>query len=333
MLLLQKATALDTWSVKTRSPELKSAIEDLLSVIEGLKDSRESMIKVFNALTQRVPKVDQAPTVVHKEISAQTERNVKVSDSRLSDNDGDRSTTILSAIAEVRAIVADQQGQLNGILSRSAKDDEINQRSDTSRERKRRKRARTRRRGESQSALGQTSHLEDEDEGPLNHSPSRQSTTTKGGASSWTEVVQRSKKTAKLTPATDKVDGSALTARTAIAKPRTRTRPTAILVKVAAEEFPELSRRIRSGASSEIIDDSVVGLRQAKSSGLLIEVRGDRTWVEVIRAEVAKVAGPEIEVRLFNKELWWRFGTWTSGQAPTKCYRPCPVRSVSNKIP
>lgn len=76
-------------------------------------------------------------------------------------------------------------------MSRSAKDDEINQRSDTSREKKRRKRARTRRRGDSQSASGQTSHLEDEDEGPKNHSPSRQPTTAKGDASSRTDQQQR----------------------------------------------------------------------------------------------------------------------------------------------
>jgi len=60
---------LDTWSVKTRSPELKSAIVDLLSVIAVLKGSRESVIKAFDALTQSIPKVDQAPTaVVFKEV-------------------------------------------------------------------------------------------------------------------------------------------------------------------------------------------------------------------------------------------------------------------------
>ncbi|KAE9528675.1 hypothetical protein AGLY_012250 [Aphis glycines] len=83
------------------------------------------------------------------------------------------------------------RGPLLGRLTWSAKDDKINQRSDTSRERKRRKRARTRRRGDSQSTSGQTSHLEDEDEGPKNHSPSRQPTTAKGDVSFWTDQQQR----------------------------------------------------------------------------------------------------------------------------------------------
>lgn len=85
-LLLQKATSLDVRSAKTRSPDLKSAIEDLLSVVAGLKDSRESVIKAFKTLTLRVPKGEQAPIVVYKEASAQTERNTKYLESQTSDN-------------------------------------------------------------------------------------------------------------------------------------------------------------------------------------------------------------------------------------------------------
>lgn len=46
-----------------------------------------------------------------------------------------------------------------------------------------------------------------------------------------------------------------------------------------------------------ITGDSVVGMRQAKSGGLLIEVRGDAEHIEAVRAEVAKSAGPDVLVK------------------------------------
>ncbi|XP_050066461.1 uncharacterized protein LOC126555603 [Aphis gossypii] len=269
-LLLQKASALDTWSVKTRSPELKSAIEDLLGVIAGLKGSRESVFKAFNALTQRVPKGDQVPTVVHKEASAQTEKNPKVSDPISADNDGDRSTAILSAIAEVRAIVADQQGQLDGLLSRSAKDDEINQRSDTSRERKRRKRARTRRRGDSQSASGQTSHLEDEDEGPKNHSRSRQvrlGSAMETDTEKWTTVVKKPTKRKNPAPAEP---------RTASVKPKAKSKkPPAILIRpLEGQSYADTVRTVRSCGLSRSDIGTNVNMRETKDGSLLLELPG-----------------------------------------------------------
>jgi len=42
-------------------------------------------------------------------------------------------------------------------------------------------------------------------------------------------------------------------------------------------------------------------MRQAKSGGLLIEVRGDQSQIEAVRAEVAKSAGPEFEVRALQQ--------------------------------
>lgn len=89
--------------------------------------------------------------------------------------------------------------------------------------------------------------------------------------------------------------------KSATAQPRVRTRPTAILVNVGPEDFPELSKKIRGGVNHDVIGNSVVGMRQAKSGGLLIEVRGDQTQIEAVRAEVAKSAGPETEVRTLQQ--------------------------------
>lgn len=80
-----------------------------------------------------------------------------------------------------------------------------------------------------------------------------------------------------------------------------RTRPSAILVTVGAEDFPELSKKIRGGVNHVVIGNSVVGMRQTKSGGLLIEVRGDQTQIEAVRAEVAKSAGPGNEERTLQQ--------------------------------
>lgn len=99
----------------------------------------------------------------------------------------------------------------------------------------------------------------------------------------WTKVVKRRQaKTA---------------ADAKVAKQRLRQRPPAIMVDVGAEDFPALARKIRSGANREITGSHVTAMRQARSGGLLIEVRGDSAQVEAVRAEVARSAGPEVAVR------------------------------------
>ncbi|VVC35249.1 Endonuclease/exonuclease/phosphatase,Reverse transcriptase domain,Zinc finger, CCHC-type, partial [Cinara cedri] len=76
-----------------------------------------------------------------------------------------------------------------------------------------------------------------------------------------------------------------------------RSRPQAVLVNVSREDFPELAKKIRSGVRQEVVGDRVIGMRQVRSGGLLIEVRGDTAQVEAIRAEVARSAGEEVSVK------------------------------------
>jgi len=105
----------------------------------------------------------------------------------------------------------------------------------------------------------------------------------------WSEVVRR-RKTANLAKVAPK------TIQTS-AKPTTRARPPAILVDVGREEFPVIAKKIRNGVAKDIIGDSVVGMRQTKSGGLLIEVRGDRVQYEAVKSEIARTAGEEVGVR------------------------------------
>jgi len=55
-LLYQKIQTLETWSVKLRSPEVKTAIDGVISVVTGIKNCREEVHKSFNQLVQRTPK-------------------------------------------------------------------------------------------------------------------------------------------------------------------------------------------------------------------------------------------------------------------------------------
>lgn len=80
-----------------------------------------------------------------------------------------------------------------------------------------------------------------------------------------------------------------------------RSRPPAILVHVSKEDFPALSKKIRGEINHEVTGNHIVGVRQAKSGRLLIQVRGDPSQVEAVRAEVARTAGLEIGVKTLQK--------------------------------
>jgi len=147
-----------------------------------------------------------------------------------------------------------------------------------------------------------------------------------GGSKLLTEVV-RKKPAKKVNPIGKKAetDGTTevpfeltregISAKQATKQQRIRSRPLAILVNVSTEEFPELAKKIRDGVNAEIIGNSVVKTRQSKSGGLLIEVRGDQTQVEAVRAEVARSAGSEVEVRALQQRALVEIGDldqWTS---------------------
>jgi len=114
---------------------------------------------------------------------------------------------------------------------------------------------------------------------------------------SWTDVVKkgRDRKPSRSTARVDTAE------KPLTPQPRARARPSAILVNIGTDEFPELAKKIRGGVNQAVIGDSVVGMRQAKSGGLLIEVRGDQVQLEAVRAEVARSAGVEVEVRALQQ--------------------------------
>lgn len=50
-----------------------------------------------------------------------------------------------------------------------------------------------------------------------------------------------------------------------------------------------LAKKISKEVDQQGIGNSIVGMRQARNGALLIEVNGDMTVIESIKAEVAKV--------------------------------------------
>lgn len=86
-----------------------------------------------------------------------------------------------------------------------------------------------------------------------------------------------------------------------VSSQRRGTRPPAIMVNASKEDFPALAQRIRGGVDKGVIGDRVTSMRQVKSGSLLIEVRGDNKEVEAIRAEIARSAGSDVEVRSLQR--------------------------------
>lgn len=124
----------------------------------------------------------------------------------------------------------------------------------------------------------------------------------------WTEVVKRKKKISQKPTMPEDLPGDLPGDVATIVQGRTlnrkvRSRPPALLVEVKADELPALARKIRGGVDREIIGDSIIGMRQAKSGGLLIEVRGDQGRLDAVRSEISRSAGPEVEVRAIQQKI------------------------------
>jgi len=64
----------------------------------------------------------------------------------------------------------------------------------------------------------------------------------------------------------------------------------AVLIDRGTEAFPKLIKRIRSEADQNVIGDRIASRRQAKSGGVIIQVRGDQQAAHVVRNEIIKVA-------------------------------------------
>lgn len=116
---------------------------------------------------------------------------------------------------------------------------------------------------------------------------------------SWTEVVKRRSTILESTPKPPVKLKSASLKRTV-----SRARTPAILVDVSEKDFPELAKKIRRGVNTDVIGDHIVGMRQAKSGGILFEVRGGQDQVEKVRAEISRSVGEKIVVRpLLQKDV------------------------------
>jgi len=114
---------------------------------------------------------------------------------------------------------------------------------------------------------------------------------------SWTEVTKRRPKkevTQSLTVAQSK--------KPIQPPPRVKKLKPAIIVDTKPEDFPALARKIQQGVNPKIFGNSVVGMRQTRSGGMLIQIDGDSTAVEAVKMEVTKAAGEGTSVRTLSQK-------------------------------
>lgn len=122
---------------------------------------------------------------------------------------------------------------------------------------------------------------------------------------SWTEVVKKRPPAKELRAeqvvATQPSQSSGLAPdNQRVRSTRTRTRPLALVVDVGSnEDFPALAQKIK-GMDSNTVGNTITGMRKTKNGGLLLEVRGDQSAVDLVRTEVSRTAG-NVGVRLLQQ--------------------------------
>lgn len=117
----------------------------------------------------------------------------------------------------------------------------------------------------------------------------------------WSEVVGRRHRRGQNTEKA--VTTEPPTTAFPVKKRSVRSRPPAILVDIGENEFTEVAKKIHDKANMEVIGDSVVGVRQAKSGGILIEVRGGADRVESVRAEIGRSVGENFGVKTLQRKV------------------------------
>lgn len=105
----------------------------------------------------------------------------------------------------------------------------------------------------------------------------------------WAEVVRRNatRRTRPVVPPAGKVG--------TVKMPRTR--PLAIMVKLAGEDFPALLKTVRQKVDPGVTGNSIGKLRKTNAGDLLVEINGGSDSAEVVRAELVRSLGPEARVR------------------------------------
>ncbi|XP_025200587.1 uncharacterized protein LOC112598376 [Melanaphis sacchari] len=107
-------------------------------------------------------------------------------------------------------------------------------------------------------------------------------------ASAWTTVVKGKPKKPKATTPVPQ---------------RTRARPTAIMVNIENQnDFPALAKRVKNGVNGDTVGDAITGMRKTKGGALLLEIRGDQTVVDSVKAEITKAAGDAACVSLLQQK-------------------------------
>lgn len=113
-LLFQKAETLEVFAEKTRSPAVKEAIEELLAVVKGLKESRELVVRAFNMTLTNMLALETANNKKKKEMAEPKQTVPQPEQNALNQ---DRQEAILKACEELAISLAKQQEDINALKS------------------------------------------------------------------------------------------------------------------------------------------------------------------------------------------------------------------------
>jgi len=112
-LLFQKAETLEVFAEKTRSPAVKEVIEELLAVVEVLKESREPVVRAFNMTLTNMMALETVNNKKKKEMAEPMQTVPQPEQNALNQ---DRQEAILKACEELAISLAKQE-DINALKS------------------------------------------------------------------------------------------------------------------------------------------------------------------------------------------------------------------------
>lgn len=115
----------------------------------------------------------------------------------------------------------------------------------------------------------------------------------------WTKVVNRRKlDVTKKTRLQDQAKGPVF---------RKRNSSDVLIVETPPDKYSEVLKRIKNGANMEVIGNKILGLRQAKSGGILIQTVGGLDAASTVKSEVLRIIDKDARVYSPTKQVLVEF--------------------------
>lgn len=305
-LLTKNAKCLETLSVKVRSPDVKKAIEEVLSVIQGIAGARDAVISGFNDLSQRVlrgrdPLCDEPTSMPElSNASSQTEPFLLSSYMQEIRSNGVATmdaTTNTDDVTEPRpksprALLQRQQQKQAYKRPKQQKPQQEQQREERLKQQKEPQ--------QQQKHKPRQQKLTKEKEKPQQQQPQQQQRQQQvqepvpqhEPRESWSEVVRKGRKT----PA-PKVR-EAVSARKLDLLRRRAPKTAAVTIDRPAEgaSLAEVMKKVARSVDLVAMDVKIINTRRTRAGGILLEVAGEEKAVALVN-RLSAVVGTSVRVK------------------------------------